>query len=87
MLKAHVGIEPGPPMPVPPEPSPAEPPPPYPDPLPQPEPEPPERAAVLLRMGELPRIAARATERRRGAAMGGGIARLRLQVPGGADTS
>ena len=82
--KAQIDIEPGPPIPIPPDPSPAEPAPPFPDPLPQPDPEPPDRAAVLLRLGELPRVVARTAERRRGAI--GGIVHVRRQVPSAADS-
>ncbi len=73
--KAQTDIEPGPPIPIPPDPSPPEPAPPFPDPLPQPDPEPPDRAAVLLRLGELPRVVARTAERRRGARTGRGFVR------------
>ena len=73
--KAQIGIEPGPPIPIPPDPSPPEPAPPFPDPMPQPDPEPPDRAAVLLRLGELPRVVARTAERRRSAMSGRGFVR------------
>ena len=75
IAKAKNEIEPGPPTPIPPDPSPPLPAPPFPDPMPQPDPEPPDRAAVLLRMGELPRAVARSAERRRGARARGFIRR------------
>ena len=69
---AHIDIEPGPPVPIPPDPNPPVPAP-FPDPMPQPDPEPPERAAVLLRLGELPRVVVSTAERRRGARTGRGF--------------
>ena len=74
-VKTRIDIEPGPPIPIPPDPNPLEPAPPFPDPLPQPDPEPPDRAAVLLRLGELPRVVARMAERRHGTRTGGGLVR------------
>jgi len=79
-------IEPGPPTPIPPDPSPTpgEPVPPLPDPDPRPDPEPgPDRASVLLRLAELPRVARdRALAgTRRGATVRGGIVRLSRPGP------
>jgi hypothetical protein len=69
--------EPGLPTPIPPDPG--EPAPPLPEPIPGPQPEPepepePERAAVLLRLAELPRAARE--RRRRSATMAGGLVRM-----------
>jgi hypothetical protein len=59
-IRRLASIEPGPPVPIPPVPVPTPdgPVPPLPDPLPEPEPEPPEpdRASVLLKLSELPRV-------------------------------
>jgi hypothetical protein len=65
-------------VPIPPDPG--EPAPPLPEPIPGPQPEPepepePERAAVLLRLAELPR-AVRGERSRRPAAMAGGLVRM-----------
>ena len=71
----RVEPEPGPPMPIPPDPG--EPAPPLPEPIPGPEPEPgpPDRAALLLRLAELPRTIAES--RRSPAVVAGGLVRLR----------
>jgi hypothetical protein len=77
-VERHVqASEPGPPLPIPPDPG--EPAPPLPEPIPGPQPEPepepePERAAVLLRLAELPRTVRE--RRRRSAAIAGGLVRL-----------
>lgn len=68
--KTHqLETEPAPPMPIPPDPG--EPGPPLPEPIPTPEP---DRAALLLRLAELPRIVA---EPRRRTGIAGGLVRLR----------
>jgi hypothetical protein len=77
------GSEPGPPIPFPPDPG--EPAPPIPEPIPGPEPDPgpptpdpappePERAAVLLRLAELPRTVVE--RRRRSTKLAGGLVRM-----------
>lgn len=78
--RALARVEPGPPSPIPPdpaEPTPGEPIPPFPVPDPEPEPER-DRASVLLRLAELPRLVRERAlaQSRRGATIGGGIVRL-----------
>jgi hypothetical protein len=73
-------VEPGLPTPIPPDPpdpTPGAPIPPFPVPDPDPEPER-DRASVLLRLAELPRLAREPAlaQFRRGATIGGGIVRL-----------
>ena len=80
MATPHVRVEPGLRTPIPPdpaEPRPGEPIPPFPVPDPEPEPER-DRACVLLRLAELPRLARERAlaQSRRGATIRGGIVRL-----------